>query len=50
MTPDEQVYLDEQLKGLREKLDSKQIDSIWSRGCAMTMGQAIDFALEDNDE
>ena len=50
MTPDEQVYFDEQLKGLREKLDSKQIDSIWSRGCAMTMGQAIDFALEDNDE
>jgi len=50
MTPDEQVYFDEQVKGLREKLDTTQFDSIWSRGRALTMGQAIEFALEDNDE
>jgi len=47
MTPDEQVYFDEQLKGLREKMDSMKFDSIWSRGQVMTMEQAIEFALEE---
>jgi tetratricopeptide (TPR) repeat protein len=46
MTPDEQVYFDKQLNDLHEKLDSTQFDSIWSRGRAMTMAQAIGFALE----
>ncbi len=45
MTPDEQVYFDEQLKGLRNKLDKIQFDSIWSKGCTMTMEQAITFAV-----
>ncbi len=47
MTPDEQVYFDEQLKGLREKMDSMKFDSIWSRGHVMTIEQAIEFALEE---
>ena len=46
MTPDEQVYFDEQLKGLREKMDEIQFDSIWSKGQALTMEQAIEWALE----
>ena len=46
MTPDEQVYFDEQLKGLREKMDSMKFDSIWSRGHVMTIEQAIEFAFE----
>jgi hypothetical protein len=50
MTPDEQVYFDEQLKGLREKMDEIQFDSIWSKGQVLTMEQAIEFALQDNNE
>jgi tetratricopeptide (TPR) repeat protein len=46
MTPDEQSYYDEQLKGLREEVNSKQLDVIWSRGSVMTMEQAIEYALE----
>jgi tetratricopeptide (TPR) repeat protein len=46
MTPDEQVYFDEQLNGIRDKLDAKQFEAIWSRGQAMTMEQAIEFALD----
>jgi non-specific serine/threonine protein kinase len=45
MTPDEQVYFDEQLKVLRDKLDKNQFDSIWSKGRVMTMEQAIELAL-----
>jgi predicted ATPase/class 3 adenylate cyclase len=50
MTPDEQVYFDEQLKGLRGKMDEIQFDSVWSKGYAMTMEQAIEFALEITHE
>ena len=46
MTPDEQIYFDEQLKGLREKMDSMKFDSAWSKGYAMTMEHAIELALE----
>lgn len=46
MTPDEQTYFDEQLKSLREKMNAKQFDSVWSRGHAMSMEQAIEFALD----
>jgi predicted ATPase/class 3 adenylate cyclase len=47
MTPDEQVYFNEQLILLREKMDSTKYDSIWSQGSAMTMEQAITYALEE---
>ena len=47
MTPDEQVYYDEQLNALRAEMNSIQFDSIWSKGCAMTMEQAIALALEE---
>ena len=50
MTHDEQIYLDEQLKSLRDELNSIQFDAIWSRGRAMTTGQAIEFAVEESHE
>ena len=46
MTPDEQIYFDAQLEGLREKIDSRKFDSIWLQGRAMTMELAIAYALE----
>ena len=50
MTPDEQIYFDEQLKSLREKMDPMNFDSVWSKGHAMMMEQAIELALEITDE
>jgi hypothetical protein len=50
MTPDEQLYFEEQLTSLREKMDENQFDSVWSKGHVMTMEQAIEFALEITNE
>jgi len=50
MTPDEQVYFDGQLSDVHEKMDEIQFDSIWSKGQALTMEQAIEFALESTLE
>jgi len=50
MTPDEQIYFDEQLKSLREEMDSMRFDSVWSKGHALMMEQAIELALEITDE
>jgi tetratricopeptide (TPR) repeat protein len=50
MTPDEQIYFDKQLTGLREKMDLMKFDSIWSQGFRMTMEQAIELALEITNE
>jgi hypothetical protein len=49
MTPDEKIYFDEQLIALHEKMDSISFDSAWSKGHAMLMEQAIEFALEKTD-
>jgi hypothetical protein len=46
MTPDEQIYFDERLKELREKMDSIKFDSLWLHGRALTMESAIAYALE----
>jgi len=46
MTPDEQLYFEEQLTGLREKMEERQFDSAWLKGHRMTMEQAIEFAME----
>jgi predicted ATPase/class 3 adenylate cyclase len=46
MTPDEQVYFDEQLNSLRDKMDLKIFESAWSKGHAMRMEQAIELAVE----
>lgn len=50
MTPDGQVYLDEQIRGVREKLDSKRYDLIWSTGRNLSVEQAIQMALQDTNE
>ncbi len=47
MTPDEQLYFEEQLTSLRENMGEIQFDSAWSKGYTMTMEQAIALALED---
>jgi tetratricopeptide (TPR) repeat protein len=46
MTPDEQPYFDEQLKQIHDRMDQSHFDSIWSKGHALKMDQAIDLALE----
>jgi len=46
MTPDEQTYFDEQLKSLRQEMGSSQFHSLWTKGHAMTMEQAIGLALD----
>jgi len=48
MTPDEQVYYNDQLNVLRHKMDSKVYESIWSIGHAMSLDQAIQTAVEAN--
>jgi predicted ATPase len=46
MTPDEQTYFDEQLKGLRQQMDALTYNSIWAKGRGLKMEQAIDLALD----
>lgn len=50
MTPDEQVYFDEQLSVVREKLDPQRYESIWSTGRKLSMEQAVEMALHDSIE
>jgi predicted ATPase/class 3 adenylate cyclase len=45
MTPDEQIYFDEQLNNLRQNLDLTTFDSAWSKGRSMKMEQAIELAI-----
>jgi predicted ATPase/class 3 adenylate cyclase len=46
MTPSEQTYFDEQFNTLHERIDLMSFDSLWSKGRAMKMEQAIELALE----
>jgi predicted ATPase/class 3 adenylate cyclase len=46
MTPDEQVYFNEQLNTLHERMDSDRFNGIWTKGRALKMEQAIGLALE----
>jgi tetratricopeptide (TPR) repeat protein len=50
MTSDEQTYFDEQIKVLRQKMDAQQFDRIWTNGRALTMEQALAFALGESTE
>jgi tetratricopeptide (TPR) repeat protein len=50
MTSDEQMYFDEQISVLRQKLDAGQFYRIWTNGRALTMEQALELALEENTE
>jgi tetratricopeptide (TPR) repeat protein len=50
MSSDEQIYFDEQLKVVQQKLDAQQFDRIWTTGRALTMEEALELALEENTE
>ena len=50
MASDEQIYFDEQIKALRQKIDAQQFDRIWTNGRTLTMEQALAFALEEDTE
>jgi len=47
MTPDEQIYYDEQLKCLRERMEPIAFESAWSKGNALSMDDAITLAIEE---
>jgi predicted ATPase len=47
MTPDEQIYYNDQLNVLRQKMDSKGDEPLWSIGRPMTIEQAIELALKN---
>ena len=47
MTSEEQDYFDEQINVLHQKLDAQQFNQIWTTGRALTMEQALAFALEE---
>jgi tetratricopeptide (TPR) repeat protein len=49
MTPDEQVYFDRQFQDVRNKMDLIKFDSVWSKGYALTMEDAIGFALNEHE-
>jgi predicted ATPase/class 3 adenylate cyclase len=48
-TPQERIEYDRELTGLRAGLDEKIFQSLWAEGQSMTMDQAIDFALDDEE-
>ncbi|HSL28089.1 MAG TPA: tetratricopeptide repeat protein [Anaerolineales bacterium] len=45
MTSEEHMYFEEQLSALRQKLDAREFDLIWTNGHALTMEQALELAL-----
>ena len=45
MLPNERVEYDQELGALRREMDGQKIAFLWSNGRAMTMEQAIEFAL-----
>ncbi len=47
MTPDEQIYYDEQLIALRERMEPTAFESAWSKGNALSMDDAITLAIEE---
>jgi hypothetical protein len=48
MTSEEQAYFEEQMDVLRQNVDTRQFEQIWNGGRALTMEQAVQFALEEN--
>ena len=50
MTPDEQVYYDEQLKCLRARSDQVAFDAAWSKASMVSMDDAITLAIEETDD
>ncbi|MGE5251115.1 MAG: adenylate/guanylate cyclase domain-containing protein [Bacteroidota bacterium] len=48
-TPDEEPYFEAQLRGLQQEMDPAQFGALWSRGHAMGIERAIEFALQEVD-
>jgi len=46
MRPEERVYFDQQLKTLRDKMDSPTLEWIWSKVHALSMDDAVTLAVE----
>ncbi|MGE5463475.1 MAG: ATP-binding protein, partial [Syntrophothermus sp.] len=46
MTPDEQIYYDRQLEGLRNRMESSVFGEAWAEGSDFSMDEAITLALE----
>jgi hypothetical protein len=49
-TPQEQIEYDRELEGLRAGMNDKTFDLLWAEGQSMTMDQAVDFAMSEQDE
>jgi predicted ATPase/class 3 adenylate cyclase len=49
-TPQEQIEYDGELAGLRAGMEEKAFDLLWAEGGVLSMEQAIDFALHEQDE
>ena len=49
MEPADQKDFDHYLAIVREQLDEALFEKLWAEGRSMTMEQAIEFALEDNE-
>ena len=45
---EEQAYFEEQIHVLRQHMDAEQFKKIWNSGRALTMEQALQFALGEN--
>jgi hypothetical protein len=50
MRPEEKIYFDQQLKVVREKMDSPTLEWIMSKVHAPGMDEAISFAVEEYHE
>lgn len=50
MTPQERSEYDREIADLHANMDEKVFGSHWAEGRSLTMEQAVDFALEENDD
>jgi len=48
MRPEEKIYFDQQLKTLRDKMDSPTLTWIWSKTHVLSMDDAITLAIEES--
>ena len=49
-TPQESLEYDREVAGVRAGMDEKTFNSLWAEGRAMSMEQAVEFALKTNNE
>ena len=49
MTPPERDEYDKEVADLKANMDEKEFASLWTEGRSMTMDDAIELAVEDNE-